>query len=138
MAALVGSLDPPSPPYLVLYLVSYALAFLVSVEIGLITGMFAFWMQESNGVRIAVMIIGNVLSGAMVPLWLMPDTLRFVVQLLPFQAMDFLPASIYSGHVTGFDAVEPLGIQVIWIGILFCLVRWMWIRAQRRIVIHGG
>ena len=138
MAALVGSLDPPSPPYLVLYLVSYALAFLVSVEIGLITGMFAFWMQESNGVRIAVMIIGNVLSGAMVPLWLMPDALRFVVQLLPFQAMDFLPASIYSGHVTGFDAVEPLGIQLIWIGILYCLVRWMWIRAQRRIVIHGG
>jgi ABC-2 type transport system permease protein len=138
MAALVGSLDPPSPPYLMAYLVSYALAFLVSVEIGLITGMFAFWMQESNGVRIAIMIVGNVFSGAMVPLWLMPDALRFVVQLLPFQAMDFLPASIYSGQATGWDAVTPLVIQVFWIGILSGVVRWMWKLAQRKIVIHGG
>jgi ABC-2 type transport system permease protein len=68
----------------------------------------------------------------------MPDALRFVVQLLPFQAMDFLPASIYSGQVTGFDAVEPLIIQVTWIGILFAIVRRMWNQAQRKIVIHGG
>jgi ABC-2 type transport system permease protein len=57
---------------------------------------------------------------------------------MPFQAMDFLPASIYSGQATGWDAVTPLVIQVFWIGILSGVVRWMWILAQRKIVIHGG
>ena len=137
-ALLVGSLDPPSVGNGALYLVSFALAFLVNSLIWMHIGLLAFWMQHVNGIRAIVGVSTAFLSGALVPLWLMPDGVRFVFRLLPFQALAFLPASIYSGQVTGRDALEPLAIQLLWIGMLLLTVRWMWKRAQDRIVIHGG
>jgi ABC-2 type transport system permease protein len=137
-ALLVGSLDPPSPVNVMLYLVSYALGFLVSSLIGMHIGLLAFWIQQVNGIRAIVGVSTGFLSGALVPLWLMPEGVRFLFRLLPFQALAFLPASIYSGQVSGRDALEPLAIQLLWIGILLVTVRWMWKRAQDRIVIHGG
>jgi ABC-2 type transport system permease protein len=137
-ALLVGSLDPPGPVNGALYAVSYALAFLVISLIGMHIGLLAFWVQQVNGIRAIVGVSSGFLSGALVPLWLMPDGVQIVFRLLPFQALAFLPASIYSGQVTGRDALEPLAIQLLWIGILLLTVRWMWKRAQTRIVIHGG
>lgn len=137
-AVLVGSLDPPSPVSFMLYLVSYALGFLVSSLIGMHIGLLAFWIQQVNGIRAIVGVSSGFLSGALVPLWLMPDGIRVVFQFLPFQALAFLPASIYSGQVSGRDVMEPLAIQVLWIAILLVTVRLMWGRAQERIVIHGG
>jgi ABC-2 type transport system permease protein len=137
-ALLVGSLAPPSLVNFLLYLVSFALGFLVSSLIGMHIGLLAFWLQQVNGIRAIVAVLTGFLSGALVPLWLMPDGVRLVFQLLPFQAMAFLPASIYSGQATGREALEPLAIQLLWIGLLLVTVRWVWKRAQDRIVIHGG
>lgn len=138
LGILIGSLDPPSPANGALYLVSFTLAFLVGALIQMHIGLLAFWMQHVNGIRAIVAVTTGFLSGSLVPLWLMPDRVRLVFQLLPFQALTFLPASIYSGQVTGRDALQPLGIQLLWIGILLVTVRWTWRRAQDKLVIHGG
>ncbi len=137
-ALLVGSLDPPTPLNGALYLVSFSLGFLVSSLIGMHIGLLAFWIQQVNGIRAIVGVSTGFLSGALVPLWLMPDSVRIVFRLLPFQALAFLPASIYSGQVSGRALLEPLAVQMLWIGILLLTVRKMWSRAQDRIVIHGG
>lgn len=137
-ALLVGSLDPPSVGNGVLYLVSFVLAFVVNSLIGMHLGLLAFWIQHVNGIRAIVGVSSGFLSGTLVPLWLMPDAVRLVFRLLPFQALAFLPASIYSGQVTGWATLEPLAVQLVWVGILLGTVRWIWRRAQERIVIHGG
>jgi ABC-2 type transport system permease protein len=137
-ALVVGSLQPPSVGNGLLYLVSFALAFLVNSLIGMHLGLLAFWIQQVNGIRAMVGVASGFLSGALVPLWLMPDAVRFAFRLLPFQALAFLPASIYSGQVAGWAALGPLAVQLVWIGILLLTVRWIWRRAQERIVIHGG
>ncbi len=137
-AMLVGSLAPPSLGNVLLYLVSFGLAFVVNSLIAMHLGLLAFWIQQVNGIRAMVGITTGFLSGALAPLWLMPDAVRFVFRLLPFQALAFLPASIYSGQTTGLAAIEPLAVQVAWIGILLVTVNRIWSRAQDRIVIHGG
>ncbi len=137
-AMLIGSLEPPSAGSGALYLVSFGLAFAVNSLIGMHLGLLAFWIQQVNGIRAMIGVTSGFLSGTLVPLWLMPDAVRFVFRLLPFQALAFLPASIYSGQVTGWAVLEPLAVQLVWIGILLVTVRWIWQRAQDRIVIHGG
>lgn len=137
-ALLVGSLDPPSAANGALYGLSFGLGYLVSALIGMHIGLLAFWMQHVNGIRAMVNVATGFLSGALVPLWLMPSGVRFVFQILPFQALAFLPASIYSGQVTGRATLAPLAIQLFWVGVLSVTVRWMWRRAQDKIVIHGG
>ena len=137
-AVLIGSLAPPSVGNALLYLCSMGLAFFVSSLIGMHIGLLAFWMQQVNGIRAIIGVASGFLSGALIPLWLMPSSVRTVFSLLPFQSLAFLPASIYTGQVVGWDVLRPLAVQLVWVGILVLTVRWIWRRAQDRIVIHGG
>ena len=68
----------------------------------------------------------------------MPDGLRFAMTLLPFQATNFLPASIYSGQVAGRDTLIPIAQQLVWLVLLSLTARLMWARAQHKIVVQGG
>jgi ABC-2 type transport system permease protein len=138
ITALVGALNPPSPEGMLLYLVSLVLAFLVNMLIWMHIGLLAFWMLQVNGVRAMLSIAQGFLAGALVPLWLMPSGLRTVLEILPFQATVFLPASIYTGARHGTETLIPLGIQLIWIVILSLTVTLMWQRAQHKIVVQGG
>lgn len=138
IAMLVGSLSLPSLANLSIYLLSLALAFVVNVLIWMLVGMLGFWMTNVSGVRAMMSISSDFLAGALVPLWFMPDALRTTLELLPFQAVMFLPASIFAGQVTGWDVIRPLTVQIIWIGVLLVLAKAMWIRAQGKLVVQGG
>ena len=135
---LVGSLRPPSLPMLLVYLLSFVLAYVVNTLIWMQMGLFGFWMLNFGALLALTSVISSFLSGALVPLWFMPDALRFVVQLLPFQATTFLPASIFSGQVSGSGVVLPMLVQVAWIAILLGTLSLTWRRAQRKLVIQGG
>jgi ABC-type uncharacterized transport system permease subunit len=135
---LVGSLSLPSTTNLILYAASVLLATAINTLIWVHVGMLSFWLLQVNGIRALLGIVNSFLAGALVPLWLMPGGLRFVLQLLPFQATMFLPASIYTGQQAGWDVLIPLGQQVIWIGLLSLTAQFVWRRAQHKIVVQGG
>jgi len=138
VAAVVGQMHLPSPGNLVLYLISLFLAFTISLLLWMVVGMSGFWLLNIGGLRSVISIAGDFLAGALVPLWFMPDALRVVVQLLPFQAMGFLPASIFAGQTSGMDTVQPLMVQAIWVVLLLGIAKLVWKKAQRKLVIQGG
>lgn len=138
LALLIGSLRMPDPANIGPYLLSLVLAYMVSVLTWMLTGMLAFWIMHVNGIRVMLDLSSAFLGGALVPLWFMPDGLRFVLELLPFQAILFLPAAIYAGEMSGSDLVQPFAVQLGWIVILWWTAKFVWRRAQQRIVIQGG
>lgn len=135
---LLGSLTPPPPLTLLLFLVSFILAFAVSILIWLLVGLSAFWLVNISGMRSMVGLIGSFFAGSLIPIWFMPGPLRALVEWLPFQAITFLPASIYVGQATGSDIWRALGIQIAWAVCLSGAVAWTWRRATVRLVIQGG
>lgn len=137
-ALLVGSLRMPTVENLPLYGISLVLAYIVNLLIWMLVGMLAFWMMSSNGVRAMLSVASDFLGGTLVPLWFLPEALRTMLELLPFQAGAFLPASIFAGQVTGMAVVRPFLVQVVWIAVLLACVRIVWSRAQRKLVIQGG
>lgn len=138
VAMVIGSLRMPEPRALPVYLLSLVLAYVVNTLIWLILGLAGFWLINAGGLRGLMVMTSGLLSGALVPLWFLPDALRAVIQFLPFQAVTFLPASIFVGEVQGSEAVRPLLVQVVWIGILLWGAVLAWGRAQRKLVIQGG
>jgi ABC-2 type transport system permease protein len=135
---LIGSLAPPSPGAALLFLLSIALAFAVSVLMWLLVGLSSFWLMDIQGMRGLVGMTSSFLAGSMIPLWFMPGPLRAVVEWLPFQSINYLPASIWVGQATGWQVARALGIQLFWALALGMLAAWVWSRAQRRIVVQGG
>jgi ABC-2 type transport system permease protein len=117
---------------------SMVLAYLVGVLTFLLIGMMAFWIMHVNAIRVMFHLLSDFLGGVLVPLWFMPDALRFVLELLPFQAMLFLPAAIYAGEVTGSGLIRPFAVQLGWIVVLWLVLTTVWRRAQRRVVVQGG
>jgi ABC-type uncharacterized transport system permease subunit len=139
VAAILGSLAPPaSVGAAALYLVSMAVGYGVTLAIGLLLGLLAFWTFRTQGITLLYHFVNQFFAGALVPLFFFPDWLRRVAELLPFQTQAFLPLSIYFGHLSGLDALRAIGIAIVWLALLWVAAAVVWRAAIRRVVIQGG
>lgn len=82
--------------------------------------------------------ITNFFSGALVPLAFFPGWLEKLSLLLPFQGIVYIPASIYLGRLEGLQALQSVGLQLLWIIVLWLGARLMWNWAVRQVTINGG
>lgn len=139
VALVAGELRPPASVSAGLgYAVSLLLAWVVAVELNLAMGLIAFWTLELTGFQMMYRLVGQFCTGALIPLWFMPDVIRVIVQALPWQAMGFLPVSIYVGEPVTGSLVTALGVQLLWIVVLLGIIAWVWRMAFRNAVIQGG
>jgi ABC-2 type transport system permease protein len=139
VALIAGELSAPaSAAGGVGYAAALLLAWVVAALLNLLIGLVSFWTLEMNGFRMIYTLVGNFATGALVPLWFMPDALRAVVQLLPFQAIAFVPVSIYVGEPATGALWSALLLQAGWAVALVFVIRWVWGRAFHHTVIQGG
>ena len=120
------------------YTAALILAWLVAALLNLLVGLISFWTVEMNGFRMIYTLVGNFATGALVPLWFVPDAMRTIIQLLPFQAIAFIPVSIYVGEPATGSIGTALLVQAMWVGLLILFIRWVWGQAFRHTVIQGG
>jgi ABC-type uncharacterized transport system permease subunit len=135
--ALDGLAPPAGGTEAVGFMISLLLAFGVSQLTTLLMSLTAFWTMEVGGLGMAFFVVRTFMSGAILPLWYMPDWLRTVAIALPFQASTYTPLAVYFGQPPGGLAVA-LGIQLAWIVLLGGLCVWVWSRARHRVVVQGG
>jgi ABC-2 type transport system permease protein len=79
--------------------------------------------------------LSTLLSGALLPLQLLPWGLGEVFMWLPFASMAAAPLRIFTG--TG----EPwllLSLQVFWCTAMWPLANWIWTANRERLAFHGG
>ena len=135
---LVRGLAPPaSPSATVGFVISLVLAFGVSQLITLLMSLSSFWTLEVGGLEMMFAVVRTFMSGAILPLWYMPDWLRTIAEVLPFQAAAYTPLAIYFGRPPG-GLLAALGVQALWILILGSLCAVVWTRAKHRVVVQGG
>jgi ABC-type uncharacterized transport system permease subunit len=139
VAFIAGELRPPaSVDAGIAYLASLVLAWVVAVELNMLIGLVSFWTLEMTGFQMVYTLIGNFATGALIPLWFMPDALRAVIQVLPFQAIAYVPVSIYVGEPATGSIPAAFALQLFWAVALVFVIRWIWSRALRHTVIQGG
>ena len=120
------------------YLLALALATAISVQLVLLLDMTAFWSLEVTGIHLSFTLVSRFLSGSLVPLWFMPDWLRILAGLFPFQATTFSPVAIYLGVLQGPAMWQALGIAAGWVVVLGVALRLTWGRVLNRVVVQGG
>lgn len=139
IAFAMGGLRPPaSPASAAGFLMAAALGWLLTTMLNLTVSMVAFWTTDTRGPFYVYRAVASFASGALVPLWFMPDWLRPVLEMLPFGLQVFVPLQLWFGQ-------EPLGglwgvlaVQVGWLAVasgVLALVGW---RALRTVVVNGG
>lgn len=121
-----------------LFGVSLVFSFLVFFHIGFLLGILSVITLDIRSIAWAYYSMVSFFSGQIVPLWLFPDFLRKISEALPFQAVYYIPMSIYIKRLSGSTALQAVGLQVFWALVLAWLARWAWSRVHVRLTVQGG
>jgi ABC-2 type transport system permease protein len=136
---LVFNIVPPySATYLAYYIVSVILGYLVLYNFNFIFWTFAFEYMTSWGIITLKNAFVMVLSGALVPLWFMPEEIANVLKYLPFQTIYYFPLSIYLGIIPQTEIISGITAQIIWVVVFIITGHIFWKRTVREIVVQGG
>ena len=136
---IVGSGAVTHDPALwVLWAVSIAGAWLISLFVNFIVGCTAFFAESSMKFMDAWLVFYFVLSGYLVPIDLFPPALRAVVDWLSFRYQIGLPVEIMTGALTLHHAAALLARQWMWVLIGAGATSVLWRRGLRQFAAYGG
>jgi ABC-2 type transport system permease protein len=117
---------------------SFLLAFVVNSGVNFVVGTFALHLKSILGLVRAKYVLLELLTGALVPLSFFPDPWRGIVEMLPFQAIGWIPVTIWMGQRQGAELVQALAVQAFWAVALTLLGALLWRHGVRRTTVQGG
>ncbi|MDD2201961.1 MAG: ABC-2 family transporter protein [Firmicutes bacterium] len=125
---------------------AYWAYFILSVFGGAVLGFFfgtclclaAFWIEDVCGILRIQELVGTILSGALIPLDLMPSAVRRVAGVLPYRYMLSFQLDIYLERLAPAQVRAGLGLMAVWIMVTAVLCRVMWNRGTKRYAAYGG
>ena len=120
------------------FLVSLAAAYLLSFGIQFCVGALTFWWTQVGGFATFIRVLGNLASGAFVPLWVLPHGVATVLRVLPFAGMYSTPLDFYIGQAHGPAAMWGVALQLGWAAALWGGGRALYQRGCQRTAYAGG
>ncbi|MEK7498114.1 MAG: ABC-2 family transporter protein [Patescibacteria group bacterium] len=132
-AILFFLLKPPffwqtSLLFLILFLLSLAIANYLVFVIRFIVSFITFWIPElAWGAQfLFMMIITEFLSGSVFPLDILPIALQKVFYMTPFPYLLFFPLQVYLGKLPLNVIFEGITISIIWSLVLTVFMKIVW------------
>lgn len=129
---------PASASRLALFVPSALLAFCVTVAIAMLMYVSLFYFISQRGIRIIVRVLTSFFSGGVIPLVFFPEPMQRVIRYLPFAAMQNMPLQIFSGTISGADALKGIAFQMLWLLILILAGSAAMKTATKKVVSLGG
>jgi ABC-2 type transport system permease protein len=128
-----------NPFYLLAFLVSLIVAVLLFFSILFLINMVAFWLPEMGWAFqfLFIVIIGEFLSGSLVPLDIFPRVIQNVIYALPFPYLVFFPLQIYIGKISAIAVANGLAISIGWLIVLLTLIPIVWQKGLKRYAAEG-
>lgn len=103
-----------------------------------IFGMWAFTAVQMDALIQVKKHLLRLLSGSIIPIWFFPDSLRTVLEALPFVYIYQLPLDIYVGSTSTEDILRRMVIQVIWFAVLGTVFFILQKRVLGKVMVQGG
>lgn len=126
------------PGNLLLYLCSVCMGIVINFLYNFLFGLSVIWMRNSFFLDNINSVLFSLFSGAFVPIWFFPDSLKALSNILPFRYIVFEPAAIFVNAKSLEESAMVLGMQLMWSVLLFGAVTFVWKRGQHKIMIQGG
>ncbi len=121
-----------------IFLIMIFFSFLINSQINILTGLFAFFVENNEGLMRMKRVAVDLLSGLIIPLSFFPGWAIAILEWLPFQAITYLPASVFTGRVSGAAVGDALLVQVIWFVVMIVPIMIVWRAARKRLFVQGG
>ena len=129
---------PASPAVWAAFLLSAFLGRSVMFCIDWVLAGLTFHTTEVWGLNGATVAVALFLTGGLLPLVMMPDWLRLIVQATPFAQAIYVPVSLLSGLTPLTDAPGLLLTQAAWLAGMLVASRLFFRYSVRRVTVQGG
>ncbi len=105
------------------------------LQLVLITGIVAFWFEESWGFINATNAFISFFAGEFIPLNMLPGAIKDLANLLPMKLIGYTPAMMALGLEKFSWDLVLLGL--FWFMILFSINRALWRMGMKKLTSHG-
>ena len=133
-----GMKAPATTLHFLVWLPSITLGFVLSASIVTLISVSLFWTISGEGIARLLPAAVWMLSGIVVPVPLLPTSIRAVLELLPTSAIVDTPFRIYTGQYGPADFLPRLLLQAFWTMAFLAFGKAALARGVRRLVIQGG
>jgi ABC-2 type transport system permease protein len=100
---------------MLLFSISLIPSFIILFHIDMLAGLIAVRTEAVWGIRLAKDYIVLIFSGAVIPLYMLPDTAAKALMYLPFQGICHTPMTILTTRdISVSQIVNLIGIQILW------------------------
>jgi len=139
LVALIFPLRAPaSAAQFGLFVIAVLASFLLMAAINFMIGTCAIPLKSILSLIRAKFWLVELLSGLLIPIAFFPQWAQRIFAYLPFEHIASTPLQIYLGMLSGRAAWRAIGISLAWVVALLALGHVWWLRASRKITIHGG
>lgn len=121
-----------------LFVISLMLSACVGTALCMLAYFSCFFTVSSEGIRAVLLPASELLTGALIPLPMMPEGLARAAALSPFGALVNAPLRIYSGDLAGTAALAAVGLQAFWLAAMIACGMGLQKRGLRRLCVQGG
>lgn len=125
-------------PNLILYLAAVTMGTVINFLYHFLLGSSVIWFRNSFFLDNVNYVLLQLFSGAFVPVWFFPRGLKTLSDFLPFRYIVFEPVAILLQGERPVRVLAVLGMQLLWIAVLFLAASLTWSRGRRKIMIQGG
>jgi ABC-2 type transport system permease protein len=129
---------PASAGQFALFVIAVLASFLLMAAINFMIGTCAIPLKSILSLIRAKFWLVELLSGLLIPIAFFPQWAQRIFAYLPFEHIASTPLQIYLGMLSGAAAWRAIGISLAWVVALLALGHVWWLRASRKITIHGG
>lgn len=138
VALLFPVLPPGSKLNFALFLVAAVGSFFIMGALNFIIGTCAIPLTSILALIRAKFWLIELLSGLLIPLNFFPRSIQILSSWLPFEHIAYTPLQIYLGRLSLAETLRLLALEYFWVVALIFLGHLWWLRATRKITIHGG
>lgn len=100
--------------------------YFINLLIAILIGFIGFWTTEIAGVQYSIKIFIKLLSGVFFPLNLLPAFFAKISLLSPFAYTVYIPVQLYLGKISFAEGLRGLAIEIIWLVILYVIIKVVW------------
>ncbi len=121
-----------------LFLVAQVIATMLNDVINYIFGVLCFYTTASFGLNQIQSVVVSFLSGTFIPLAFFPDSLKGIVNYLPFAGMGQNPVLILLGMYDFPKSLMSIGLSLGWLLILEGFAFLLFNHASKKVTVQGG
>ncbi len=129
---------PASPLSAVLFVLAMLLGIVLLTALRMWCYYLVLFTMDSRGVFFTVGAFFSLLSGAVIPIPLMPDGVQKVLDFMPFRYVNDMPYRVYMGNIGLTSAIIQIGIQLVWIVVLVAVGAVLINKKSQKLVVQGG